>query len=90
MEFFNAAANWADHAAVVVSFERDEADGWFAKISFRDSRGPYSALVDMVIPRGKTKDKPAETTDEFQGRVGKLMTAACVKAHKARQGRILA
>lgn len=88
MEFFEAAANWADKSASVVSFERDQFDGWYAKIEFRDVRGPYSAMVNAIARRAG-KNEP-ETIDEFQTRVGKLMSLACVAAHKTRHPRKVA
>lgn len=81
MEFFEAAANWAERSATVISFERDEFDGWFAKVSFRDSRGPYSAIVNSVK---RSKGKNGETFDQFEDRVSKMLTHACAVAHKGR------
>jgi hypothetical protein len=89
MEFFNAAADWADRNNLVVTFERDEVDGWYAKACFSDTGGPYSATVDLFIRRPKRKGVPAETVEDFGGRVAKTLNAACAQAHQRRHRRFL-
>lgn len=92
MRFFEAAANWADRKAVDIKFSRDEMDGWFAILSFSDSRGPFSAMVNEIERRGKhfhivkgeRVPMPAETDDEFDARVEVLLNKACVAARKNR------
>lgn len=92
MRFFEAAANWADQRSVDVKFARDDMDGWFALLSFQDARGPYSATVDEMVPRGKSKRMvggekipvPAETEVEFEERVAKAMSSAAAAAHAKR------
>jgi hypothetical protein len=78
MRFFEAAADWADRKAVDLKFCRDEYDGWFAIIGFQDSRGPFSAMVNMVGPN------PRETNTDYADRVSKMMDKACVTARANR------
>lgn len=87
MEFFEAAANWAERTSTVVVFERDEFDGWYARIQFRDTNGPYSATVNRIkynIP-GHRRKKTEELLEDFTARVEALLNDACIKAHRARQ-----
>lgn len=92
MRFFEAAADWADRKAVDIKFSRDDMDGWFAILSFSDSRGPFSAVVNELKPRGKdfhiVKGEkvpvPAESEEEFATRVGVALDKACVAARKDR------
>ena len=92
MRFFEAAADWADRKAVDLKFCRDEYDGWFAIIGFQDSRGPFSALVNLIDPHpkrtvmreGEKVKLPAETESEFSDRVSKMMDKACVTARANR------
>lgn len=96
MRFFEAAANWADRKAVDVKFSRDEYDGWFAILSFTDARGPFSATVNAIEPHNQSTTKrrvdgvvekivnPAETGEEFDRRVAKMMDKACVIARTNR------
>ena len=84
MNFFNAVANWADSAHVDVSFARDEYDGWFARVSARDARGPYSIIVNEIpVPKKKNTD---ETEDTYSDKVRAAMVSAMVKAAKSRIG----
>ena len=88
MEFFEAAADWGERQGVVVTFERDEKDGWFARLCFSDSRGPYSRIADQLT-RGPIIDEETgksrqETHEEFVARVERMMGLACVNAHKSR------
>ncbi len=78
MEFFEAVANWADRATTVVVFERDEFDGWYARVQYRDTNGPYSAIVNRV-ERGK-KERP----DDYERRVEGLLVKSSIAAHKSR------
>lgn len=78
MEFFEAAANWADRAATVVVFERDEYDGWYARIQYRDTNGPYSAVVNRITRGAK------ERIEDYERRVEGLLVKASIAAHKSR------
>ena len=86
MEFFEAAANWAVRRNVVCVFERDEYDGWYARVQMSDGRGPFSAQVDEMFRHPKDRGKPAETADEFEDRVSKRLANAVVAARKRRMG----
>lgn len=92
MRFFEVAANWADRKAVDVKFARDEYDGWFAILAFTDGKGPFSTTVNAVEPRAKSVThregekiaNPAETEEQFDARVSKMMDKACVIARTNR------
>lgn len=78
MNFMDAAANWADRRAVVVKFQRDEYDGWFAEVHLRDSMGDFSAIADAIAK------KPRENNDDFQARVDEYMARAVARATERR------
>lgn len=95
MQFFEACADWAQRRAVVCVFERDEYDGWYARVQLRDANGPFSAEVNAIEPRPASKSrkdgeivaKPAETAEEFSARIDKMCADAVAKARKARTER---
>lgn len=93
MKFFEACADWAQARDVVCVFERDEYDGWYARVPMRDANGPFSAVVNLVSPRGAYKhtnkdgsvtEKPAETHEEYAERIGKMCGKACADARQHR------
>jgi hypothetical protein len=87
MSFLEAAANWADWKSMDVKFARDEMDGWFAIISMSDTKGMFSATVNEIDQRKRTKDKPAETDSEFQERVSAMMSKAVAQTRASRIAR---
>jgi len=84
--FFDVCNSLANERSMDVSFFEDSFDGWFARFSFSDSRGPYSALVGFQ-EKVNTKKMPA---DEYDGRVRKLCSSAIAKAHASRIMRMVA
>lgn len=91
MEFFEACADWSEHKACVCVMERDEFDGWYARVQLHDGGGPFSASVN-AMPRNqrvKVKDstkKRLENFEEYSDRVAKALTLAVVDARKRRIG----
>lgn len=83
-EFMNAAADWADRTGSDVKFARDEYEGWFALICMTDSRGPFSAMVNAVAPRPRSRTAPRETPSEFNARVGQLLSREVARARAKR------
>lgn len=91
MDFFNAAADWAEKNAVVCVMERDEHEGWYARVQMRDSVGPFSAMVNLMPRNQRVKvdgkrHKRLETFEEYSERVAKAFAAAVVAARKRRIG----
>ena len=88
MEFFEAAADWADRHAKVITFERDEVDGWFARVVLSDSNGEFSANLDAPARiQGRVNDEPRETSEEYATKVWRYLDSACQKARNARNNR---
>ena len=70
-----------------VKFARDAGERWFAIISMSDTKGVFSASVNEIEPRKKTRVTPAETDDEFQDRVSSMMSKAVAQARASRIAR---
>lgn len=88
MDFFTACANWAQRRAVVCVMERDEMDGWFARVELRDSEGTFSAIIDAVPRKGKhSKLKGLEPLEDYEDRVSELCEEAVARARDERNRR---
>lgn len=85
IRFVSTAADWADSVHADMSFYRDAYDGWIAKISMSDARGPFSAHVTMIPRNGKHGDVLPETPPAYESRVAKALSHACAKARERRQ-----
>ena len=85
MEFFEAAADWAQRQATVVVFERDEFDGWYARVQMRDTNGPFSAEVNAIE---RTKGRKGESAEDFSQRVAGMLSRAVAGARKKRMGAV--
>jgi hypothetical protein len=82
----NAVCDWASNRDIPVSFGRDRAGEFYARITFTDSLGEYgwNTLLEPLEPKKATKKSPPESEEAWLDRIHAAMKDACVKAHAHR------
>lgn len=92
--FCNAVANWADRKGCKVYFRYkggsvsgdDFCRVWEAVQVFKDGFGTFEAVGVCFEPVRATKKAPAETFEDYEIRVSKMMNKAAVNARRSRIG----
>lgn len=88
--FFNIINRLANARHMDVCFYEDEYEGWFARFSFSDMNGRYSAevpYVDYAKPRNVLVGKYAA---DYEARIRRLCDKAISQAHSRRNVRAAA